>query len=219
MNSKKLASISAIALLLNSQQPDAFAGAVSLHQSTEASLLATPAQGAANKTVEATPVKKESTQKKEEKVQNKDTKPVAVTEKKDAPKVAATPVVKAAPAPKPEPEEPAYMKKYRLEQTVGTPEWKARQEELAAQAKKENEEKQKKEEEAKAQKVAAERSRNGDSDDNEYDSDKIADYSKGLYSEKKMSSSKKQDNDYEIVTDGLDDDDEKQTQEAKVSVV
>ena len=152
---------------------------------------------------------------------------MAVTEKKDAPKAAPAPAAKAAPAPvakttpapatkttpapKPEPEEPAYMKKYRLEQTVGTPEWKARQEELAAQAKKETEEKQKKENEANAQKLAAERAKSGDSDDNEYDSDKIADYSKSLYSEKKMSSSKKQDNDYEIVTDGLDDEDDKQS--------
>ena len=44
------------------------------------------------------------------------------------------PVAPAAPAP---PAEPEYMRKFRLEQTEGTPEWKARQQELQEAAKKE----------------------------------------------------------------------------------
>lgn len=40
-----------------------------------------------------------------------------------------------------------------------------------------------------------------------YETEKIVDYSKNLYAEKKMSSAKQSNNDFDIVTDGLEADD------------
>lgn len=40
-----------------------------------------------------------------------------------------------------------------------------------------------------------------DIEDGAYTTDKIVDYSKGLFSEKKMSSAKKESGEYEVVTD------------------
>lgn len=55
-------------------------------------------------------------------------------------------------------------------------------------------------------------------EDKAYETDKIVDYSKNFISEKKMSSARTSNNDYEIVTDQLEDEDEKQNDERKVAV-
>ena len=57
-----------------------------------------------------------------------------------------------------------------------------------------------------------------DDEDKAYETDKIVDYSKNFISEKKMSSGQKSSSDYEIVTDQLEDEDEKQNDERKVVV-
>jgi len=57
-----------------------------------------------------------------------------------------------------------------------------------------------------------------DDEDKAYETDKIVDYSKNFISEKKMSSARTSNNDYEIVTDQLEDEDEKQNDERKVAV-
>ena len=57
-----------------------------------------------------------------------------------------------------------------------------------------------------------------DEEDKAYETEKIVDYSKNFISEKKLSSARKSDNDYEIVTDQLEDEDEKQNDERKVVV-
>ena len=54
-----------------------------------------------------------------------------------------------------------------------------------------------------------------ESDDNEYQTDSIVDYSKSLFVEKKMSSAKQSNNDFDIVTDGLNDEDVTDQIEAK----
>ena len=68
---------------------------------------------------------------------------------------------------------------------------------------KEDEEKRRKEEQVKQeQDQAQERQRTvSDIEDGAYTTDKIVDYSKGLFSEKKMSSAKKESGEYEVVTD------------------
>lgn len=49
-----------------------------------------------------------------------------------------------------------------------------------------------------------------------YETDKIVDYSRNFIAEKKLTSAKKENADYDIVTDQLEFDDEKQTEDRKV---
>lgn len=51
-----------------------------------------------------------------------------------------------------------------------------------------------------------------------YETEKIVDYSKNFISEKKLSSAKQESSDYDIVTDKLEDEDEKQNEERKVVI-
>jgi hypothetical protein len=51
-----------------------------------------------------------------------------------------------------------------------------------------------------------------------YETEKIVDYSKNFISEKKLSSAKQESSDYDIVTDKLEDEDEKQHEERKVVI-
>ena len=57
-----------------------------------------------------------------------------------------------------------------------------------------------------------------DDEDKAYETDKIVDYSKNFISEKKMSSARKENTDYDIVTDKLEFDDEKQSEDRKVTI-